>query len=106
MALRFGGGSDLIGTLLGRDSTAPSGDSMLCGSGPKSYERSRSLSLSKMYCHPNIEMLLPCIDRHLLTYLVSPSTRVNSKEIDPRSYFFVPPWIYLFPVSIVTVLEV
>ena len=34
-------------------------------------------------------MLLPYIDRRPLTYLVSPSTGVNSKKIDPWSFFLI-----------------
>jgi len=42
---------------------------------------------NEMIKGPNIEMLLPYIDRHPLTYLVSPSTGVNSKKINPWSFF-------------------
>ena len=42
--------------------------------------------ITHIWKHP-----LPYMDRRPLTYLVSPSPEVNSKKIDPSSFFAIPP---------------
>ena len=79
----FGWGSDLIGRLLGigfHSPTAPSGGGMLCGGGPKSWVGVRT-------CHPNIEVLLPYIDRR------PHRSRFQNGPPDPWCFFktFGPP---------------